>query len=127
MGNLRYKDSYEDSCEDYYGNKHWCGNYDTSDFKSNEHCCACGGGKGGKPTCTFKTFDIGNYECDWNNVDKKDRSSYGSLTTIENCQKACENRVNCNFFSFTAGYCHMFKTCNGRMNPVGWKTYQKSC
>jgi len=51
--NLRYKDSFGDSCEEYEGNKHWCGNYDTTNFKSDVHCCVCGGGKrknGGSPS-----------------------------------------------------------------------------
>ena len=34
-----------DSCENYVGNEHWCGNYDTDTFQSNDMCCACGGGK----------------------------------------------------------------------------------
>ncbi|KAH8098019.1 hypothetical protein JL720_939 [Aureococcus anophagefferens] len=37
-------DSDGDSCSDYVGNTHWCGDYDDSDFDSNDMCCACGGG-----------------------------------------------------------------------------------
>ena len=41
-------DPYGDSCADYVGNTHWCGNYDDNDFTSNEMCCACGGGTSSK-------------------------------------------------------------------------------
>ena len=36
---------YNDACADYYGNTHWCANYDDNDFTSNTMCCACGGGE----------------------------------------------------------------------------------
>ena len=38
-------DPYNDACEDYHGNTHWCANYDDDDFTSNTMCCACGGGE----------------------------------------------------------------------------------
>jgi len=38
-------DSYGDCCDEYHDHKYWCGGYDTRHFKSNEMCCACGGGK----------------------------------------------------------------------------------
>jgi len=41
------QDSYGDPCSAYVGNEHWCGGYDDEDFKSNEMCCACGGGASG--------------------------------------------------------------------------------
>ena len=37
-------DDGDDDCEDYVGNEHWCGRYDTWNFKSLDMCCACGGG-----------------------------------------------------------------------------------
>jgi hypothetical protein len=37
-------DSYGDCCDEYHSHKYWCGAFDTSSFKSNEMCCACGGG-----------------------------------------------------------------------------------
>ena len=40
-GYLTY-DSYGDACSQYISS--WCGNYDTSNFRSNEMCCICGGG-----------------------------------------------------------------------------------
>lgn len=127
--NLRHKDSWGDSCEDYKGNKHWCGNFDTVDFKSNEHCCACGGGK--KRTC--KTFvNLGKYYCAWNGVDKEDRASLGGGGhAFHKCEETCRNSESCNWFSFrgtdTDGYCHMFKTCNGRYHSEPTTLYQKSC
>ena len=36
------------------GNTHWCGNYDTETFISNEMCCACAGG------CTGDDCNSGN-------------------------------------------------------------------
>ena len=36
-----------DRCGMYLRNTGWCGNYDDSDFSSNEMCCACGGGSDG--------------------------------------------------------------------------------
>ena len=39
------QDPYNDACEDYYGNTHWCGAYDDDDFNSTAMCCACGGGQ----------------------------------------------------------------------------------
>ena len=39
-----------DSCSAYVGNSGWCGDYDDSDFSSNEFCCACGGGFTPPPT-----------------------------------------------------------------------------
>ena len=38
-------DPYGDGCAAYYGHFSWCGNYDDSDFSSNEMCCECGGGQ----------------------------------------------------------------------------------
>jgi len=41
-------DEYGDHCEAYVGNEEdWCGQYDTEEFKSEEMCCACGGGSTG--------------------------------------------------------------------------------
>ena len=37
---------YGDGCDAYAFNRWWCGNYDDSDFSSNDMCCACGGGVG---------------------------------------------------------------------------------
>ena len=41
------KDPAGDGCDAYANNKHWCGNYDDSDFTSKTMCCACGGGTTG--------------------------------------------------------------------------------
>merc|ERR1719444_262216 len=41
------KDSYGDTCADYYAYPSWCGGYDDSDFTSGAMCCACGGGTSG--------------------------------------------------------------------------------
>jgi len=37
-------DEYGDGCALYANFKFWCGNYDTTAFKSKKMCCACGGG-----------------------------------------------------------------------------------
>ena len=34
-------DDYGDTCLEYAHHLHWCGNYDTATFHSNEMCCAC--------------------------------------------------------------------------------------
>ena len=39
-------DTWDDGCDAYVGNPSWCGGYDDGDFRSNEMCCACGGGVG---------------------------------------------------------------------------------
>ena len=41
-------DPYGDGCVSYLPS--WCGNYDDSDFSSNQMCCACGGGSPLSPT-----------------------------------------------------------------------------
>ena len=38
-------DSGGDFCSEYWDNPHWCGQYDTLDFQSNDMCCACDGGE----------------------------------------------------------------------------------
>lgn len=37
-------DPYGDGCAEYEGFPSWCGEYDDSDFSSEEMCCTCGGG-----------------------------------------------------------------------------------
>jgi hypothetical protein len=49
-------DSFGDCCPEYNNHKYWCGNYDTATFKSNQMCCACGGGiNKGKARVQLKT------------------------------------------------------------------------
>ena len=41
-------DNYGDNCDDYAENLEWCGEYNSSDFRSEVMCCACGGGNRGQ-------------------------------------------------------------------------------
>ena len=51
-------DSYGDDCQAYDSNPNWCGDYDDSDFSSNDMCCQCGGG--GAVSCPSTCF---GYSC----------------------------------------------------------------
>jgi len=58
-------------CADYVGNTGWCGNYDDSDFTSEEMCCACGGGTGVTPSPTYpRCYDDGCCNTDYDAVDE---------------------------------------------------------
>ena len=50
-------DSYGDVCSQYWGNEHWCGNYDTDAFNSYSMCCACSGEPGNGGTCENTNYD----------------------------------------------------------------------
>jgi len=94
--NLRYKDSFGDSCEEYEGNKHWCGNYDTTNFKSDVHCCVCGGGKRKKVSWNIQE----NKYCQgWPN-EKDDSRKHSSQAA---CYTACEKESTCIGCNFLCG------------------------
>ena len=40
-------------CDYYIGSESCCGSYDDTDFKSEEMCCACGGGISGGNACKY--------------------------------------------------------------------------
>ena len=67
-------DPYGDGCEYYDSNPAACGNYDDSDFYSNQMCCSCGGGDdgggddGGGDDCSDtngSAIDSYGDDCDW--------------------------------------------------------------
>ena len=43
----RLTDNWGDGCREYALQPSWCGNYNNVNFKSDEMCCACGGGDRG--------------------------------------------------------------------------------
>jgi len=49
------KDPFEDGCDTYQRNPHFCGLYDDADFRSSDLCCACGGGDDAAPDWTAAT------------------------------------------------------------------------
>lgn len=74
-------------------------------------------------------------ECDWNGVDKPGRSHVprngrsGHDWSETECRDGCTKDDKCNFYSFGGGWCHLSRTCNGKMpnNNYGWTVYKKQC
>lgn len=71
-------------------------------------------------------------ECDWQGVDRADRSSLGGNGySLQECLSACQTSGPlCNFAALSSlGVCHMFRTCDGDNGDVGgnWQFYMKSC
>lgn len=82
-------DSYGDDCPAYDSHTNWCGNYDTDNFVSNEHCCACGGGStSGEGETADDTADGGDVTPDGPPSPQEgffecDVSANGEITLVE--------------------------------------------
>ena len=57
-------DEWGDGCDEYAQNLHWCGQYNTDAFQSDEMCCACGGGDHEVWTC-FDDDNNGEITDNW--------------------------------------------------------------
>ena len=61
---LSSADSFGDDCRDYDHHRHWCGNYDTPDFRAGEQCCICQIDRSYVDYTIYITWGSGGEECE---------------------------------------------------------------
>jgi hypothetical protein len=86
--------------------------------------------QGGMCTWDNDVFEMLTYKrtsgCDFNGVDKKDRSSK-RVNDAYDCKMFCHSNKNCNFVSFKNGNCEATRTCNKLYDfDEGYKMFQKA-
>ena len=82
------------NCASYVGHSAWCGNYDDSDFSSNEMCCVCGGGSRGSaaPSVSAAPTLFPTYE------PTQRPSVTHAPTVVATCEDSCYGQ-SCDYWS----------------------------
>ena len=123
-----FTDATNDGCEWYDANPSGCARYNTQNFRSEEACCACGGGiTHATEICTDTNGefgDIGGDKCDWYSSNQDKCGRYDTENFIANqmccaCEGGCLDTSKgatdsggdgCNWYKDNAGWCGSFDT-----------------